>query len=187
MQKATTTKGSHLQPYGEEALESLKSGLQIDKLALDEALEAQPQSFWHVCEQLALWTSRRDQAKQELQIIEAQVDAETRDDMSKAGERVTEKQVEAAKIGDARVIAAQQEFLRLNHTVMLFTGMREAYSQRGYVIRELVNLHLASYYSENSARGSERGLKDQRVDHVRAEQQRMRKEAPLKKKGRANE
>lgn len=142
--------------FDAKVLLELERGIQIDKDALEESLLEQPNNFYHVSMKLSLWTSRRDAAKQEQQLIEARADAAIRHNAEVAKEKITEKEVESQKRMDEDVRTGLDELLRYNHTVNRFANLKEAYQQRGYVLKELVALYLANYYATNNVSSSPR-------------------------------
>lgn len=142
--------------FDEIALIKLENNLRIDKDALEEALLEQANHFYHASTKLSLWTSRRDAAKQQQQLIEAQTDGQIRHDAELAKEKITEKEVDSLKRQDKDVQKAQNDLLRYNHTVARFSNLVEAFKQRGYVLKELVALYLANYYATNNISSSPR-------------------------------
>jgi hypothetical protein len=126
--------------------------LRIDEHALEEALLDQPSLFYHVSREVALLVSQRDAAKQELQEIEALVDAEIRHDFEVSGDKITEKQVESAKLLDKRVKIAKRKLSELNEQLGLASALKEAFSQRAYALKDLVALYVANYYGQDTER-----------------------------------
>lgn len=140
--------------FDADALETLKEGLAIDQHDLDSSLLEQPQNFYHVAQAVSLWTSRRDAAKQALALLEAKFEKDIRHDAEIAKEKITVSEVESEKRMDKAIQAAQTELLKYNHTVASFSNLKEAYQQRGYVLKELVSLYTVSYYAVNQSQGS---------------------------------
>ena len=101
-------------------LAKLEKKLQIDQHALDTALREHPDLFYQVASELALAISNRDEAKQDLDQIEAQVDAELRRAAAVSEDKVTEKAIESNKNTDRRVIAANDRFLEERYNAERF-------------------------------------------------------------------
>lgn len=160
-----------------ESVEELEQGLRIDEHALDEALIAQPESFYRVSKRLALLTSRRDAAKQALAEEEARCDGQIRSDAAKEKEKLTETEIKNMIRLDKDVGKAQTELNQLGREVGLLGALKEAFQQRSYVLKDLTSLHIANYYAPNSSDGgpSGRALKDHRASHAKREMNRMRR------------
>jgi hypothetical protein len=164
-------------------LEELEKGLRIDPDALDEALQDQPQSFYAVSKELVLLLSRRDAAKQALQIVEAEVDAEIRRSLSKEEKRVTEKEIETRRVVHKDVQQASDELLELNKQAAQYQALKEAFQQRSYVLKDLVGLALSNYYGEVAVSSYDRrygqATRDATAEKARTDMREMRKKAQL--------
>lgn len=158
-----------------DILKQLEQKLQIDEHALDIALREHPDLFYKVASELALAISNRDEAKQNLEELEAEVDGELRRAAATSGEKTTEKEIESNKKIDKRVKAANDHFLaeRLNSAKL--TALKDAYEQRSYALSKLVDLYLANYYSTNEEvkTGASR-FKDTRAQHIKDTNSRKR-------------
>lgn len=146
VEKTTTTRERELPE--DAALADLEPGLQIDENAMEEALLAQPDSYYKVSKRLALVISRRDAAKQELAEVEARADAKIRRDAELAEEKITEREVKSQKRLDTDVKTAGSNVLTLNYHVGELTALKEAFQQRSYALKELVALYIANYYGD---------------------------------------
>lgn len=135
----------------DEKIAGFGKALRIDQNALDEELERQVLSFYEVSRMLALYTSRRDAAKQMLQTVEAEVDSRLRRKMSKTDKRSTEKELDALRRTDAEVRKANDALLELNAITGQLAVLKEAFQQRSYVLKDLVALFVANYYASSSA------------------------------------
>lgn len=132
-----------------DLLKRLKAGLRIDEHALDHALRDHPDLFYDVGLELALAISNRDEAKQDMEEIEAAVDAELRRAAAVSEDKVTEGQIASNKKLDKRVKAANDKFLEQKLNAANLSALKEAYEQKSYALSKLVDLYLASYYSSN--------------------------------------
>jgi hypothetical protein len=153
-----------------DEIEEMSEGLRIDKNALDDALLQQPQLFYSVSEKLALAISRRDAAKNELELIEAEVDSTIRLRMRDDGIKTTEKEIEAEKVQHKDVQGAEANLIHLTHQAARWQALQSALSQRSYVLKDLVALHLRAYYSSEAAGASSREqLYDDRRERMHRE------------------
>lgn len=169
----------------EELDELLKAGqkqLAIDKHALDEALEVQPVVFYDISQRLALQTSRRDALKQQLLVVEAEVDETIRRvGLTESGDKLTEKLIEAEKRRHPDTVQCMKAYLRASYYVNELSALKEAFIQRSYVLKELVSLHIANYYGDQGVRTNTNSMKDTSADYAKrgmAEQRRS-----IKRKG----
>ena len=133
------------------SIEELEQGLPIDEHDLNGALLRQPDLLYKVSKELTLQTSRRDAAKQMLAEVEAEVDAAIRHDAQVNDEKITEKEVASQKILDKDVQDAEKELLRLSLAVGQLGALKEAYQQRSYALRGLIDLYVANYFGDASS------------------------------------
>lgn len=128
-------------------LETLAGRLSINEHALDIALREHPDLFYTVATELALAISNRDEAKMEVDEVEAKVASEIRHRASVDDEKVTDKSVSDQVKLDKRVQAANTKFIEERLNAAKWTALKEAYESRSYAISKLVDLYLANYYS----------------------------------------
>lgn len=127
----------------------LEEGLRIDKASLDKALLEQPELYYHVSKQLADLVSQRDAAKQYISEVEARVDATVRKSLAEAETKATVDQISAAKQRHPDVRDAVDAHLDLSHAVGQFGALKEAFTQRSYVLKDMVSLYISNYYSDS--------------------------------------
>jgi hypothetical protein len=146
--KAAAEKGPAAR--GRDQIADFRAGLIIDKHAIDDELVRGPQKFNDVCDAVAMAISRRDAAKDELKVTEAEVDKVVRavyaDDETK--KKPTETQVANEVLLHRDVREARKTLLDCQEEVERLTAMKESYMQRSYAIKDLVSLHLASYFGQ---------------------------------------
>lgn len=152
----------------------LETRLAIDEYALDVALREHPDLFYQVASELALAISRRDEAKQEVDEVEATVDKELRRSAAMAGDKITEKEVESNKKLDKKVQTANDNFLEKRLEAAKWTALKEAYEQRSYALSKLVELHLANYSSDVGERSQKEASQNLKAAQVKIETARMR-------------
>lgn len=151
-------------------LKKLEDGLQINQHALDDALRIHPDLFYKVATELALAISNRDEAKQDLDEVEAKADIDIRAEAARIKEKTTEKEIESMRKVDKNVIAATDNFAARKLEAAKWTALKEAYEARSYALSKLVDLHLASYYSSNEEkRSGGSNLRDARARQVKTE------------------
>jgi hypothetical protein len=161
------TNSNQSPPPSPTGIDYLESKLAIDEHALDEACVQQPDLFYRAAKSYALCVSQRDAAKQALSEVEARADSQIRHDGEVAGDKLKEREVESMVLLDRDVMAAKRVLAELNERVGILGALKEAYSQRGYVIKELAGLWVAGYYSETSASASNQDIQTMRADRAR--------------------
>jgi hypothetical protein len=144
-EKEIDTLGSFLEEYGQ--------GIAIDKDGLDENIMHQADLFYKVSETLALTISRRDEAKDNLKIVEAEVEDVVRQDAAEEEKKVTEAAIRNQVILHRDVRDATQLLAKLNREVGQLQALKEGYTQRSYMLKELVSLYLTRYYGDNPSQG----------------------------------
>jgi len=130
-------------------IKQLEAKLQIDQHALDIALREHPDLFYKVASELALAISNRDEAKQDLDEIEAEIDIKLRNDAAIVGEKTTETQIQSNKKIHPKVKSANDKLLEQKLHTAQWTALKEAYEARSYALSKLVDLYLANYFSSN--------------------------------------
>lgn len=134
-----------------DLLLELEAALRIDRDALDECLQQQPDLFERVAMRHVLTVSRRDQAKHRLEIVQAEVDETIRMAARDDNQKITEREVATQVLLHKDVEKAHKEYQRLSSFAMQWQALKEAYIQRSYVLKDLVALYLRAYYGDPSA------------------------------------
>jgi hypothetical protein len=133
--------------------------LKIDRHSLDVEVIRQPSRFFDVCEKLVMAISRKDQANDALKAVSAEISLEVRRQL----EKVVGKDKKPVKVTEGRVDAeirqrpefqsAKEAWLLAVRDAELWQAMKEAYMQRGWMLKELSNLYASNYFSTPAARG----------------------------------
>lgn len=131
----------------------------IDKDNLDQMWIEQPQVYNQIAERLALEMSRRDETKNFLKDLEAEIDSELREaaeiDLRENGtKKPTETAIKNMMREDKRWKKANEIQLEMDKNVNLLQARRDAYHQRRYALENLVTLHVSGYSMEASSRPS---------------------------------
>ena len=148
----------------------LRKCLRIDKNDLDNELIRQPELFYHASTSYALCVSQRDQAKLDLERAEAEADSKIRraavkDDKVK---KITEAEIVARRAMAPEVREAQDSYLSARAAVERAAALRDAYQQRGYAVKDLVNLYVSGYYGAVTGRFERGEALDKRAAENRA-------------------
>ncbi len=160
---------------------SLREGLLIDRNRLDEELEKQAEAFYEVCEAHAQAVSLRDELKTGTEEQYAISATKIRAEFEKGGERHTEAQVKEAVSMDKEYLDSCASYLDAKKLSDLLAGLRDAYDQRGKMLKELAQLYLGGYFTTTRIEGSASSIKEGAANAARAAMSEGRK--PLAKFG----
>lgn len=128
----------------------LKEKLKIDKNDLDEELIQQSQLYYEAGSQYAKAASRSAFLKEQLRKVQSEVDLEIRAQAIEAGDKVTETMVYNKSILDPRYKQAFYEYATSCQEVDEMSALKEAFSQRAYLLKDLVALYLNGYFISNA-------------------------------------
>lgn len=156
-----------------EKPEDFEPLLQIDKFALDEAIEKHPDVYHRISEAYALAISLRDEAKSNLADVEADVELTIRKHYE--GKRVTEKEVAARVVTHKDVREAKERLHKLNRRVGRWSALDKGFVARGHALRELVNLYTNDYYASSGEVRSGGRMRDMQADVARRAMREARK------------
>jgi hypothetical protein len=124
-----------------------RNALVIDKDDLNECLSQQPELYFHVSDAHALAIAERDEAKLDFEVAEAEEAQKIRDKYAEKEEKLTEgglkEQLRLSKKLDG-LRAAQVERKAL---VEKWAALKESYSQRSYMLRQLVPMYISRFAS----------------------------------------
>ena len=124
--------------------------LKIDKEQLDRELAEQPTLYENVGELHAIALANRDSKKNALEIVLAETDRKIR---KESKERITEAQVAKLIELDDDVQQARHELVEAKLEESKWAAVKDAYSQRAYILRDLAQLYMANYYAKQSVYG----------------------------------
>ncbi len=131
----------------------LSDNLRIDEHDLDNECMAQPQRFNDAAQESARAASRRDEAKDVLKTVEAEVEFDIRKKAEASGEKLTEPAVKAKVQLSARRQVAFKAYLEASLDADKWEALKESFKDRSFMVRELAGLWLAGYYAKNSVEG----------------------------------
>jgi hypothetical protein len=132
---------------------SLESSLRIDPDALDGCLVEQPGLFYEVADAVADANSERDGLKLDLEEKEAELDRQFRLKALETGSKVTETMVRNQIQSAPKIMELQRFLLNARTKAEKALALKEAYSQRSFMLRELVAVQLAHFQNLQVERG----------------------------------
>lgn len=154
--------------------ERLRDALNIRRGNLDEELIRQPQLFYEAGEAYAKAVDAREQAKDALKLVAADLYLRLRRKLADK-ERPTEATLHANIESNGEHMAAKVRLSEAVAAVEKAEALKEAYGQRAWMLRELCNLHLAGYFSKGSVEGpAPREIESRAAERNRKEMQEKR-------------
>lgn len=157
-------------------IEQLQEMLKIDKNDLDEEIVRQPEIYYQVAQQCSEKQSQRDYAYDDIKRAYAEISLEVREDFEREGRKSTEALVEATVRADPGYIKAQEQHAKLRLEADKYAALQEAFSQRAYMLRELVKLYVSGYFMDSSVNAG-------KFDHDEHKAGDIRKRAAEQRKG----
>lgn len=155
---------------------ALTKGVAIDKLALEDGLQSQPDLFWQVSEVVAELISDRDSTKYELADVEAEADERIRKQAARAEESFTVQQITALRVRDPAVKRVRAKLLQIQAVLGKWEALQEAYKQRSGSLKGLVSLYTANYYGADAENQDSRMMREQKKRHYVEERKRRRED-----------
>ena len=136
-----------------------QSFLKIDKNQLDDAIEEQPDLFYRISVGVAFAISTMDKAKKDLSTCDAKLAFSIRLKRENLGEKVTEAIMLSLIESEDKHKEAVKEYLQAKFRADELLALKEAFLQRSYMLRELVSLYVAEYYSTGSVSPDRKDMK----------------------------
>jgi len=133
-------------------MEELKKYLSIDKKALDDEVSNQATLFFNVAEAAISATAKRDAWKEELSQAEAKLDLQFREEFEEAKTKYTESQIKSLITADPDRCKINEAYLKAKAECEGLNALKEAFHQRGYMLRDLCQLYIANYFEDSSVR-----------------------------------
>ena len=125
-----------------------KEDLEINEMALDQEWIKQPGLYLKYSIEAAEADFDRKKAKQNLEVIQAETDADVRAEAKKKGEKITEKVVESRVLQDETYTEARDLVVQSDHNYNILMAAVRSFEQKKSALENLVKLHIAGYFSE---------------------------------------
>jgi hypothetical protein len=138
------------------SIEELKERLEPDRNSLDDELIQQPSLYFMVGEMLVTAISIRDAAKENLERIDAELAERIRADWTKKKIRWSETKVGDQVLMEEEHIEAKREHNGASLYVGRLQSLQASFDQKGRNLRDLVNLFIAGYFDNASAKGGKK-------------------------------
>ena len=149
--------------------------LNIDKDNLTEAMAAQADLFFRVGEEYAIAISEREEAKERVAIIDAELGQDSRLKKGKVGkakeERLTESAIKDLIQINPKHLQAFEAYTATKKRAERFTALRDAFQERGRMLRDLGQLYAAGYFSITVSKGAAADIGRARLNEARGRTQ----------------
>jgi len=123
--------------------------LEIDLERLEENLTDQPQLVMKYGELWAEKTAERDRAKENLSVIEAELDGYARANWAEVSDtKMTEKSILGYVLNENKRKSAMEELISLTEQANILFVAKVAFEHRKKSMEGLVSLFIANYYSD---------------------------------------
>lgn len=144
-------------------IEQLEPMLRINKHRLDDELELQPQLSHDISESVATANAKMLSLKEDLAKEHATIGLELRS----GGEKMTVDAINAEITIDPEYQSISLKYQAAKKDYERWLGMAEAWRARGFALKTLADLYIASYYVIDSA-GSEATYRENRRELSKA-------------------
>lgn len=124
--------------------------LKIDKLNLDREVGQQAVLLEEVSDAYTEASAKRDFLKESLAMIDAKLDFEIRQSLECDSVKATEAMVKNLVLTDQVHKAAVTKYLQAKAEADRLGALKDAFKERGYMLRDMCQLFLAAYFERNS-------------------------------------
>jgi hypothetical protein len=153
--------------------------LSIDKFNLDEEVVGQPSLFNDVAKRSARANAVAAEAKDRIKEVEAQLASRVRIEAEALNERLTDAGAKARVDAHPERKAVIKAYIDANEAAERWAGLRESFSNRGFMIRDLGQLWMGGYFQRNSIGSTNLPPKQQQArEALNKERQERAAEAP---------
>lgn len=133
--------------------EQCVEGLVFSKHDLDAALLQHSELFYRCGEMVAKYSSVRDEAKKRMEESYAKNSLRIREECVQEGRKVTEDLVKQLTLLDDDYKEDCTTYLRAKWEADVWDALKDAYSSRGFMIKEMAELWKASYFNTETVAG----------------------------------
>lgn len=128
-------------------VDEFREYLKIDKSSLDDELAAQSELFYAIGEMYVTAVSIRDELKETMATTDALLDQRVR---KVAKDKVTEAQVKGQIQLEPEHTKAHNAYLEAKTEADILGALKDAFKERGYMLRDLCSLYVSGYYETKS-------------------------------------
>lgn len=137
----------------ELSIAEMRMRVRIDRNNLDEEVANHPTLCMDARERAAYARSRATQAKDELAVVEARLYPLLVRKASERAEKTSDPAIKAAVLTHSKRTAAFHSWLALDAKAKEWEGVVDTFHERGYMLRECVQLIVVGYSETRSVKG----------------------------------
>lgn len=149
--------------------DEFRKNLKIDKHALDEEIERQPEIYGEIADAAAQAKSQVEALEEELKELESHLDKTIRAKAAQDEEHYTETAFKAKVAGHPNRKKMAIKLLNAKDLQRRLDALQTAQRHKSYALRDMVDLYLSGYYDTHSAKGSKRDYTD--AEYEKAEEE----------------
>jgi hypothetical protein len=128
-------------------------GLKFSKHDLDTAILQHGELFYKVSERVAYYTSMRDEAKKRMEESYARNSLRIREQATEEGRKLTEDLVKQLTLLDEDYKEDSITYLHAKWETDVWTALKDSYTSRGFMIKEMAELWKANYFNTDVIKG----------------------------------
>lgn len=125
-------------------IDEFRDYLKINKTALDDEIIQQPMLYFKISEAYVQAIAERDTLKERLATVDAELDGKIRKQFE--DQKITEAMVKNQVQTNKQHKAAQDAYMAAKMEADTIAALKEAFAQRSYMIRDMVQLHVTGYF-----------------------------------------
>jgi hypothetical protein len=129
--------------------------LLINQNALDQELIQQAQTYFEIAEAYAEAASKRDSASEAIKTCDADLYFLLRQQYESGGTKVTESLLTQKVLSHPEHMKAHTFYNHSKLEADRLAALKDAFGQRAYMLRDLVQLYTTGYFTETSVTGKE--------------------------------
>lgn len=133
-------------------IDEFRDYLKVDKNHLDDDLVQHSQLFFKVAEAYVRASAKRDELKEDLTLLDAELDGRVRKRADDKDEKYTEAQIKALILTNKDHVDASEAYHNAKTEADMLGALKESFVTRGHHIRDLCQLYTAQYFDTNSVR-----------------------------------
>jgi len=134
----------------EQMFDRLEENIKIEEADIQSELISHPHDYYHTTQGHADAVSLRDLAKHDLDVYEARLNINLRKVMNERQEKFTEAVISNMVMIDEERIKLYESYLDAKHVADLWSGMRESWQQKGFMLKTYVDNRKSDNITEGS-------------------------------------
>lgn len=134
--------------------DQFKQYLEVDKLNLDDELVNHAVLLGEVSDAYAEALCERDDLKEVLAQVDADISSEIREKLESNGKKATEAIVAADTLLSPQHQKAYKAYAEARSQAARLGALKEAFLARGYMIRDLCSLYVSNYFENSSVKST---------------------------------